>query len=505
MPLLDSIRNYAGQLGNAIVGRAPSAKVQNPSSDQVEAAGRIPEHIKARLSGWGEPANLSRVLTDISKIQAAVYQAERGDTKQLFTLYRDFTLSVSHIQAELQKRKMVVLGQPYSLQPIDKDNPNDVAACDAITEMIENCENWDEGMGHLLDACIWPVSCCEKIYEPYVPQPDDKIPLRFFMRRLSPINPVLLSYKLPYMAQGGMALPAFQGGMPPVSIPIGGNPDTVWNPDQWEPDLRFYHTFPNGNVDYSYANMYAPDPIRHVVHRGSCLNGIRDNYGGVFKAVMFWGFLGIQARDWWAQFMQRYGAPFLVGKTNVEDKSKVDFMQKAFQMATVIRGIVIDKNAELVLEKCDTAGSAEGFKMFLDLCDDQISKVIVGQTLSTSPKATGMGSGVADLQGQVRDDIRSFDQKMICNTLKRQVFRPFLEINGLQGAAPNIVFGGLDDADVKSFADSLVSLKNAGLRVSEESMETVSERVGLNMEIAPEPEPAMAGGNKNGGKRKPGD
>jgi hypothetical protein len=42
-------------------------------------------------------------------------------------------LGYSHLQAEMMKRKCVILGQPHALIPKDKKNPEDVRAAKAIT------------------------------------------------------------------------------------------------------------------------------------------------------------------------------------------------------------------------------------------------------------------------------------------------------------------------------------------------------------------------------------
>ena len=40
------------------------------------------------------------------------------------------------------------------------------AAADAIKLMIDQCENWTDGMTYMLDSALWPVSVVEKIYAP---------------------------------------------------------------------------------------------------------------------------------------------------------------------------------------------------------------------------------------------------------------------------------------------------------------------------------------------------
>src|SRR5882672_102234 len=498
-------------IGNVIGGVFPAKMPQLPQipqgSDAAQPKGDIPEYIKARMSGWGTAPNLSTVTTKITDTQDAIRQAERGDTYRLFTLYRDMTLASSHFQSELNKRKMAVCGAPYSLQPFDKTKPQDQVACDAIKYMIEDCENWDTGLGHLLDAAIWPVAVNENIFEE---NEDEKYQnnVRYGLKSFYCVPCELLSYKLPYLAQGGFMLPNIpgQGMLPaPNQTPIGLlNPvdpmDSVWNPDSWEPDLRFYRTYPNGFIDFSWANMYAADPMRHIIHRGTLFGGIRDNFGGAFRANMFWIFLSLQARDWWSRSMERSGAPFIVGKTNSQSVDSVNFMQSAIQTATKVFGMAIDRKDEVELIQASATNLSEGFKILFDTCNGEISKNVIGQTTSSEKRGGGgIGDGTSTVHAKVADDINQFDQKLLNNTNRRQLFKKYLTINGIPGNAPKIVWGVIDEETAGKYATVLVSLKQAGLRVKPESLETVSEKLGINVEIDPEPQ-TVSGGMAKGGK-----
>ena len=63
-----------------------------------------------------EPDSLLPQL-DSARIFTAISSAERGDTRDLFTLYRDMMMSNSHLQAEMQKRLLAVLGDAWRTAP----------------------------------------------------------------------------------------------------------------------------------------------------------------------------------------------------------------------------------------------------------------------------------------------------------------------------------------------------------------------------------------------------
>jgi phage gp29-like protein len=452
----------------------------------------------ARLSGWGMPMNLSTTL-DVSRIQAALRTAERGDCWMLFTIYRDMEMGFTHFQSEFAKRKLTVVGQPHTLLPKKKGKKDDEIACEVIDEMIDNCDNWNQAMGDMLDATLWPVSVGEKIFSPVEPEDKTKYthPVNFRLRELSPVDPVLYCYKIPYLAAGfsGMTAPGFNA-QPPNDSSIN------FNPDDWEAWLRFYTVNDNGYPNFSPTDTYKPDRRIHMVHRGTNLSKVvPDNYGGHMRAILFWWFLATQARDWWGRYMQKWGHPYVVAKVDTQQKDTVNFIVNALALSMEIGGLVIDKGAEAQLMQAASLNGSEGYKVFEDFCHDEVSKVVVGQTLSSSAKSTGLGSGVADLHGKVRDDYRQSDMRKLSDTLVKQLFNQYLEYNGYKGRVKGIIWGGKDEKQVFQIAQSVSNFKDAGLQPTDRGIETINERTGIEFERAPEPVEAAA--PPSGGAKKP--
>lgn len=461
----------------------------------TEPEGSVPQHIKARISGWGEPPNLSTTAVDVSKIQAYLRMAERGDTYNLFAYYRDAVLGNSHIQSEAAKRKMVVAGQPYSLQPYDKANPEDKKACDAIKAMIDSCENWDEGLMHLMDAQLWPMSCTEKIYEPVEAGTLlGNMGFRWRFKRFHPVNPALLSYRIAYTGAGAAVMGGSTASIPQNYIPLpnanAGDPQNdaqIWNPDEWNADVRIYATESNGIIQFSPSGYYRPDPMRHIIFRESTLSGIRDNMGGPWRALIFWHFLMLSARDWFARSMQRFGSPFVVIQANMAQSDTVQALTNQLNLASQVNGFVAQLGTKVELKETSTAGMAEGYKIFIDLCNDECSKVICGQVSSSGQrKGGGLNSGQEKLQSEVRDDLAMYDKRMIGECLRRQLFHYFLKLNGLTGQPPKLVFGGHDAGDLQQWTQGIGTLAGSGLRPTDAGIETINEKMGVEFERAPE-------------------
>lgn len=420
----------------------------------------------SRPSGFAQSQNLSTTL-NVDRIQAALRSAERGQTWQLFTVYRDMVSGFSHLQAEWSKRKGVIVGQTQALIPHDKNNEDDKVACEVIRQMIENCRNWYDAMIHLLDATLYPLAVVEKIFEPVnlSEKQGMKHPLRLKLKELAPVDPIVLCFQIPYLPNGNK------------------NPVMNYNPDDWESWLRFYSTMPTGNIDWSPSDVYAPDPSVHIVHRSVLMSPtIPPNFGGQMRCILFWWLLATQDRDWWGQMMNKYGMPLIIGKADVSQADTVGFLRQAFQLATQVGGLVIPKDAEVILEQMNATDGSNAHKIFSDFCNCEVSKTVVGQVLSSTPKNTGLGSGMAAQAEEVREDIRNYDTTRMADTLKRQLFEPFLRINGYRGRAPNIFWGGMRSDGVKMIAQAQALFAQGGMRATENGVQTISDRIGIEME-----------------------
>lgn len=444
---------------------------------------------KAYVSIRDETPSVARSAT-VATVQNAISAAEGGETRELFALYRDLTVGGSHIQCEMGKRKMAVLSQPHSIQPEDKENAEDVKAAEAVAQMIRDCSNWTDGIGHLMDATLWPVAVAEKIFRPAGEPMPGKPRLNYTLDKLHVVNPTLLCFKQPYLTR---------------SAELGARnkkPETQ-NPEQlWEQELRFYATDESGRINWGYDQTYGAEPMRHIVHRGHLLGSVRDNWGGPMRSIVFWWLLGDLGREWFARAIERYGSPFPVAKTDASNQDAVNFLRDALSLSTKIGGLVVDNDTQVELIQAMAGNIADAHEKFIAICNREISKVIVGQELSATAAPTGMGSGVAKLQSDVREDIRAFDQIKLAETLGRQLFDPFLRLNGLTGRV-KIVWGGLDSEEAKEVSDLLVSLSNAGLEPTDEAIPTLSERVGFQLQRKAPPEPQGMPGQMPGGKLVP--
>src|SRR5258708_22184745 len=122
-------------------------------------------------------------------------------------------------------------------------------------------------------------------------------------------------------------------------------------------------------------------------------------------------------------------------------------------------------------------GSSELCQRFCEYLDSQVSKAVLGQTLTTEMPNGGGSRAAAQVHEGVRRDILNADARRLSATLARDLVRPIVELNmGPQKQYPKIELGLPDDSDVKVFAEVVAMLADRGLRVRPK---TILDKLGI--------------------------
>lgn len=171
-----------------------------------------------------------------------------------------------------------------------------------------------------------------------------------------------------------------------------------------------------------------------------------------------------------AEFLETYGLPIILGKyyQGAQPDEKASLMRAVTALGHDARAIM-PKEMEIEIQKVTGSGDSATHLSMVDWAERSQSKAILGQVLSAEAKATGMGSGVADLQGEVRNDILKADARQIAGTLTRDLIYPLIAFNlpGIDGLrrCPRFVFDLGEAEDLKLFSEALPALAQGGARI----------------------------------------
>jgi phage gp29-like protein len=199
------------------------------------------------------------------------------------------------------------------------------------------------------------------------------------------------------------------------------------------------------------------------------------------RSILFWWLLASMDREWWARYLDRYGSPFLVGTYDRGDNESRSVLERAFSYATRIGGLVVSDGTKVEIKESAAGNNGDAYARFIQLCNDEMSKLIVGQTLSASPSPTGeLGGGTARLQESVRQDIRKFDARLLLQTLRLQLFRQYLDVNGFTGEVPLCTYGADSADELRATMSVVKEAYAAGLELEDAGVAQLNAKSGLS-------------------------
>ncbi len=219
------------------------------------------------------------------------------------------------------------------------------------------------------------------------------------------------------------------------------------------------------------------EPGKFVVHRHAAKSGVPIR-GGVARAACWaWMFKSYSLRDW-VRFVEAYGQPLRLGKydRNANAEERDILLRAVTDIAADAAAIVpLDMQIEFISAGGSGGGSGSGsgaayYADLLAYLDAQISKAILGQTLTTDAGTGGSGSyALGRVHDDVRHDIERSDARQLAATLTRDIARPIVLLNrgdpGPRGF-PRIAIGREQETDPAVLADVLAKLVPLGLEVS---------------------------------------
>ena len=145
----------------------------------------------------------------------------------------------------------------------------------------------------------------------------------------------------------------------------------------------------------------------------------------------------------WAQYCELFGMPFRVAKYDgYDDKTRSD-LEGALKAAGSAAYIVIPKEADLTFIQNNTQGSAILYDMLVDSCNKELSKLILGQTMTT--EASG-AYAQAKIHLEVEMEIHYADKLFVKNILNEKLI-PLLQMHGFKVGTGKFIFQEKENID----------------------------------------------------------
>lgn len=201
----------------------------------------------------------------------------------------------------------------------------------------------------------------------------------------------------------------------------------------------------------------------------------------------------------WALYLEKLGYPTVVGETasgmTADEKSDLMTALVAIGRDRAVRvpDKYLNEDRIKLFEATRSGSGSSSYGDFVTEQNESLMRVILGQPGTSKATAQGIGSGQAELHGNVKAEIVKADADLQCESFNQTFPRWLTEWNFGPDVAPPRVYRKLDDEeDLNATAERDVKLHGIGIERTEES---VAEVYGEGYELKqPEPVPAQLGG-----------
>lgn len=397
------------------------AKIIDQWGNPVNSAMLKKEQAAPTVMGVRRP-NIEHQASGLTpgKLARLLRTSLQGDPQAYLELAEDMEERDLHYAGVLSARKLQVAGLEITVEAAS-DDANDVENADMVRAFVER-DAFESELVDMLDAIGKGFSATEIIWETSESQ----------------WNPVALK----------------------------------WRDPRW---FRFDDNDGETLLLRDVGGDVALAPYKWIVHQAKAKSGLPIR-GGLARAVC-WTFMfkSFTMKDW-AIFCEAYGQPLRLGKwgENASEKDK-DVLLEAVANIGVDYSAIVPASMTVEFIKADIAGSHELYEKRCNFLDQQVSKVVLGQTGTTD--AIAGGYAVGKVHDSVKADIERSDAKQLRASLNRDFVVPYISLNkGPQKAYPTIRIGRPQEVDLEKYMKNVTGFVNLGGKVG---MSKVRDKLGI--------------------------
>lgn len=343
-------------------------------------------------------------------------RASEGDAHEYLTLADDMEQREPHYSSVLRTRKLAVSGIVPQVTAADKKDPKAKKIAEGVEALVEEPEFGDL-VADLLDSLGKGYSACEIIWDrsgnEWMPVEYKHRDPRFFRFDILDREKLKLLDSTDNLT--GIDLPAY----------------------------------------------------KFIVHYPKLKNGLKISSGLARLAAVSYMCKAYTLKDM-MRFIEVFGMPLRIGKyKSGATKGDINTLRRAVvNLGYDAAAVIPDSMAVEFVET--SSGGASNSNPFMDIAnwfDSQMSKAVIGQTMTTD---NGSSRSQAEVHNEVRMDIKADDAKKLSTTINKQLIEPWVILNyGVQKKYPKVYFPVEDTGDIQKIASALQTLVPQGLKVSQ--------------------------------------
>jgi phage gp29-like protein len=378
--------------------------------------------VQSELAG-GAAAGFAQAA--LCRALAATEWAARGPDGA-YGLFAEMEDKNAHLFATLQTRKNMLAAAEWKVIEAG-DSPQDRAVAGLVREVLAGIPDFRGALFHLLDAFAKGWAVLEILWT--VDAATGRTMVRALRGRPAGAFALDASGRL-YLLEGG----AGGGGHGAVTLPG----DLLPRPGETAVWARGARLMPERKF------------VRFVFQGGPTAP-----YGSPLCAKAYWYYWFKKNNvKFWAVYNEKFGAPTAVARYGAAATAEeLDRLAAVLESLQSDSGVLLPEGVALEFLEARRSGATNTYREFADWCNDEISKLVLGQTLTTGEGRRSGSLALGAVHDRVRRDYVAADAQALGGALTAQLVRWIVDFNfGVSQAAPRLVF---DVSDLAEFAEEL--------------------------------------------------
>lgn len=334
------------------------------------------------------------------RLAAIFREADEGNVLRQMELFEEMEEKDTHLFSQMQTRKLAITGLDWEVQPFSEDQ-RDVEIAGFVSDQLHSLESFNDILMDILDAVGKGISISE------------------------------------------------------ITWGVDGQGHNVVEDITWVHPKKLFWDSVDDQIKictWDYPQGLPIPENKFIVHKYKAKSG-HPSRAGVLRVVSWmYLFKNYDLKDW-VSFCEVFGMPLRLGKYDAaaSEADKAALMEAIVNLGTDAAGIV-SSTTDIQFIDSNKTSSVDLYEQLARYCDEQISKAVLGQTLTSD---AGSGSyAQAKTHNEVRRDLTAADASALENTLRRDLLRPIVEFNfGFGTPVPYLQFMTEDAEDLKETSE----------------------------------------------------
>ena len=341
--------------------------------------------------------------------------------RTIYDLFKDMEDKDAHLFAVLQTRKNGVLARPHKIVAAS-DSPRDQNVASFVRNILDPLHGYEDALLGLLDALGKGFSVLEILWKLEGGKVGiEALKIRPQERFCFNTDGKLCLLPLPYstLSRRDESLiaspPSSPASLSPASILASPSTQIV-------PPRKFLHFTFCSTPESPYGT------------------------GLLVKAYWYYWFKKNNLK-FWVLFNEKFGSPTIIGKYRLgageEERKRLHEVVASLQNDT---GVTIPENVALEFLEAKRTGTINTYRDLADWCNDEMSKLVLGATLTTSEGRRSGSLALGQVHERVRSEYIESDARSLMGVINGQLIRWIVDFNfGADVPGPRFVIDTTDD------------------------------------------------------------